>query len=137
MKESKAEANIAQEVSTQFSGTSQADGSDSDLKVFSFSVTTPTIGYSGDSEWLLDTCATYHVCPNRDWFFRFEKLDSYSVVMGDDRLCNMKGISTVLIKMFDEMVRKLREVLYVPQLKKNLISVGALKALGQKISKRL
>ena len=113
MKES-AEANIAQEVSTQFSGTSQADGSDSDLKVFSFSVTTPTIGYSGDSEWILDTGGTYYVCPNRDWFFNFEKLDSCSVVMGDDRLCNTEGISTVLIKMFDGMVRELKEVSYVP-----------------------
>ena len=59
--------------------------------IFSFSVTTPTIGYSGDSEWLLDTGATYHVCPNSDWFSNFEKLYGYSVVMSDDRPCNMKG----------------------------------------------
>jgi len=51
-------------INTQ-AGTSQAGGSNSDSSVFSFSVTTP-IGYSGDSEWLLDTGATYHVCPNRD-----------------------------------------------------------------------
>ena len=36
--------------------------------------------------------------------------------------------------MFDEMVRELKEVRYVPQLKKTLISVGALKALGLEIS---
>ena len=47
-KESKTEANLAQVVSTQ-GGTSQADGSDSDSSVFSFSVTT-IIGYSGNSE---------------------------------------------------------------------------------------
>jgi len=41
----------------------------------------------------------------------------------------MEGIRTVLIKMFDGMVRELKEVKYVPQLKKNIISVGALKAL--------
>jgi len=46
--------------------TSHADGSDSDLSVFTFSVTTPIVGYSEDSEWMLDTGATYHVCPNRD-----------------------------------------------------------------------
>ena len=38
---------------------SQADGSDSDSSVFSFSVTTPVIGYSGENEWILDTGATY------------------------------------------------------------------------------
>ena len=47
-KESKTEANLAQMVSTHVS-TSQADGSDSDSSVFSFSVTT-IIGYSGNSE---------------------------------------------------------------------------------------
>jgi len=52
-------------ISTQAS-TSQAGGSDSDSLVFSFSVTTPTIGYSGDSEWMIDTGVTYHVCPNKN-----------------------------------------------------------------------
>ena len=32
--------------------------------------------------------------------------------------------------MFDGMVRELKDVRYVPQLKRNLISVDALKALG-------
>ena len=53
--------------------------------------------------------------------------------MGDDCPCNMEGID---IKMFDEMVRELKDVRYVPQLKKNLISVGALEALGLEVSVR-
>jgi len=48
----------------------------------------------------------------------------------------MKGIGTVLIKMLDGMVQELRELRYVPQLKRNLISVGALEALGLKVSVR-
>ena len=82
---------------------------------------------------MLDTRSTYHVCPNKDWFFSFKKLDGYSVVMGDDRPCNMKGICMVLIKIFDRMVQKLKEVRYVPQLKRNLISVGTLEALGHRV----
>jgi len=123
--------------STQDGSTSQAGGSDSDLSVFSFSVTTLTVGYSSDSEWILDAGTTYNVCPtNRDWFSSFKKLDGYSIVMSDDRPCKMEGISTVLIEMFDEMVQELKEVRYVSQLKKNLISVGTLKASGLKISGR-
>ena len=38
--------------------------------------------------------------------------------------------------MFDGMVRELKEVRYVPQLKKNLISVGTLKVLGHRVSIR-
>ena len=38
--------------------------------------------------------------------------------------------------MFDRMVRKLKEVRYVPQVKNNLVSVGALEALGHGVSIR-
>ena len=55
--------------------------------------------------------------------------------MGDDRPCNMEGIGTVLIKIFDR-VRELKEVRYVPQMKRNIIFVGALKALGLEVSIR-
>ena len=56
--------------------------------------------------------------------------------MGDDHPCNMEGIGIVQIKMFDEMVRELKEVRYVPQLKRNLISVGALEILDLEVSIR-
>ena len=36
--------------------------------------------------------------------------------------------------MFDGMVQKLKKVRYVPQLKRNLISIGTLEALGVEIS---
>ena len=61
--ESKIEANLARVINTQSGSTSQAGGSYSDSSVFSFSVATPTIGYSGNSEWMLDTRAIYHVVP--------------------------------------------------------------------------
>ena len=74
------------------------------------------------------------MCLNMTWFSSFEKLDGCFAVMGDDHPCNVKGIGTVRIKMFDEIVRELKEVRYVPQLKRNLISVGALEALGLVVS---
>ena len=54
--------------------------------------------------------------------------------MGDDHPCNVEGMGTVHIKMFDGIVRELKEVRYVPQLKRNLISVGALEELGLVVS---
>ena len=44
----------------------------------------------------------------------------------------MEGIGNILIRMFDEMVRELKDMRYVPQLKKNLISIGALEAQSLK-----
>ena len=55
---------------------------------------------------------------------------------GDDHPCNIEGMGTVRIKMEDGIVRELKEVRYVPQLKKNLITVGILEALGLVISIR-
>ena len=49
--------------------------------------------------------------------------------MSDDRPCNMEGMGTVQIKMFDVMVQEIKKVRYVSQLKRKLISVGALKIL--------
>jgi len=48
----------------------------------------------------------------------------------------MEGIGTILVKMFDGMVRELKDVKYVSQLKRNLISIGALKAMGLEVSIR-
>jgi len=56
--------------------------------------------------------------------------------MSDDHLCKVEGIGTVRIKMFDGMVQELKEMRYVPQLKRNLISVGTLEALGHGVSIR-
>ena len=56
--------------------------------------------------------------------------------MGGDHLCNVGGIGTVHIKIFNRIVRGLKEVRYVPQVKKNLISVGTLEALGYGVSIR-
>ena len=52
--------------------------------------------------------------------------------MGDNHPCNVEGMGTVRISMYDG----LKEVRYVPQLKRSLISVGTLKVLGLVISVR-
>jgi len=104
------------------------DSSDFDSSVISLTITTHTVCYSDVFEWILDTYVTYHVCPKQDWFVSFEKFDDGMVQMGDDFACNMGGVGTVLIKIFDGMVRDLKDVRYIPQIKKNIIAVGALEA---------
>ena len=74
--------------------------------------------------------------PEQGLIFSFEKLDGYFAIMGDDRPCKVEGIGTVRIKMFDGIVRELKKVRYVSQVKKNLISVGTLEALGHGVSIR-
>ena len=82
----------------------KSDGNDSDFSGFLFSII-PSVFYSDASEWILDMEATYHICPRRKYFFSFEKQNSRVLIMRDDGACQMNGIDTVRIKMFDGMVR--------------------------------
>jgi len=111
----------------------KSDGNESDFSTFSLSITT-SICCSDTSEWLVDIGATYHICPRREWFSSLEKLDSGVVIMRNDAACQIIGISTVQIRMFDDVVRDLTDVRYVPQIKKNIISVGAVESKGLKVT---
>ena len=54
--------------------------------------------------------------------------------MGNDQSCGIYRIGIVRIQMHDGVVRELKEVRFFPQLKKNLILVGALEAKGFKVT---
>ena len=84
--------------------------------------------------WILDSACSYHMCPNRHWFSSFEELDGGVVLMGNDDACRTKGIGTIRLKMHDDTIRQLTDVRYVPDMKRNLISVGVFNSNGYKIS---
>ena len=48
------------------------------------------------------------------------------MIRGNDGACQMDGIGTVRIKMFNGVVRELTEVRYVPQMKKKTSSLGVM-----------
>ncbi|KAI5641000.1 hypothetical protein M9H77_19142 [Catharanthus roseus] len=62
--------------------------------------------------------------PNKHWFSDFKPLEHGKVFMGNNHVCEIKGIGNVFIKMHDGVTRKLTEVRYVPDLRRNLISLG-------------
>ena len=74
------------------------------------------------------------MCPRRDFFESYKPYSSDSVLMGNNVVCQTNGIGTVKIKMFDGIVRTLTDVKHVPDLKKNLISLGTLDATGCKFT---
>jgi len=53
-----------------------------------------------------------------------------------DTKCAIHVHNQILIKIFDGMMRELKDVKYVPQIKKNIISVGVLEAHGLEFSSR-
>ena len=91
------------------------DGNDSDSFIFSLSIT-PIVCYLEESEGILDADATYHACPEKEWFATFEKLEKDLVSFGDGHMlyerdrCN----SHQVVNWDGERVKGCR---YVPQLK--------------------
>ena len=70
------------------------------------------------------------MCPRRDWFSSYQEVNGGKVILGSNMNCSMVGIGTVAINMFDGMTRTLKEVRHVPDLKRNLISLGSLDESG-------
>ena len=84
--------------------------------------------------WVLDSGCSFHMSPNKHWFYDYKELDGGTVLMGNDASCKTVGIGTIKIRMHDGIVRILEDVRYVPELRKNLISLGCLDAIGCKIT---
>ncbi|KAL6493219.1 hypothetical protein OROGR_032978 [Orobanche gracilis] len=86
------------------------------------------------TEWILDSGCTFHMYPHKGLFTTFELVDSGVVLMGNDAQCKVAGIGTIQIKTHDDIVRTFSNVRYVPDLKRNLISLGTLESLGCRYS---
>ncbi|KAK2966971.1 hypothetical protein RJ640_014159 [Escallonia rubra] len=89
---------------------------------------------SFSTEWFLDSACSFHMCPHKEWFDCLTPCDGGTVLMGNDDVCKVMGIGTIKIKMFDGIVRTLGDVRYIPDLKKNLISLGTLDSIDCSIS---
>ena len=86
--------------------------------------------------WVSDSTYSYHRTPKKDWFDTYKPYNGNMVQMGNDATCPVIEIGTVKIKMFDVVVRVLSNVKHVPNLRKNLISLGVLNDLGYSYSSK-
>nr|GEW94271.1 retrotransposon protein, putative, Ty1-copia subclass [Tanacetum cinerariifolium] len=64
--------------------------------------------------------------PMLDILFDFLKCDGASVQLGDNRECKIRGLGIVRIQLRDGSSFVLHNVRYIPELKRNLISLGTL-----------
>ena len=82
--------------------------------------------------WIVDSGATWHMTPRRDWFHTYEPVSEGSVFMGNDHALDIAGVGTIKLKMHDGIIRTIEGVRHVKGLKKNLLSIGQLDDLGCK-----
>ena len=82
----------------------------------------------------MDSTYTFHMCLKKECFYNLEESKLDLVIMGNNQTCEILGKGKIKLKLHDETVRFLNEVQYIPNLKRNLISVGLLESKGFKIA---
>jgi len=79
------------------------------------------------SMWYLDSGASFHMIWNKDFFNNLEEKDLHMhIKIGYDGRYNATGIGTVTFQRESGSPLRLKDVMFVPSLKKNLVSVAVL-----------
>ncbi|GJY63963.1 retrovirus-related pol polyprotein from transposon TNT 1-94 [Tanacetum coccineum] len=84
-------------------------------------------------DWIIDSGCSSHMTPRLDILFDFLEYDWGNVQLGDDKECKIRGIGKVRIQLKDGSSFVLHNVRYIPELKRNLISLGTLEKEGYTI----
>jgi hypothetical protein len=89
----------------------------------------------GEETWLIDSNASKHMTSKKDTLSCISKKNfSQKVTLGDDYQYPIKGIGESNYKLDSENSITMKDVLYVPGLKKNLLSISALDKKGYRVS---
>ncbi|GJZ77012.1 retrovirus-related pol polyprotein from transposon TNT 1-94 [Tanacetum coccineum] len=81
-------------------------------------------------DWIMDSGCSYHMTPRLDIHDDFLECDGGIVQLGDNMECKIKGIGKVRIQLKDGSSFVLHNARYIPELKRNLISLGTLENEG-------
>nr|KYP61818.1 Retrovirus-related Pol polyprotein from transposon TNT 1-94 [Cajanus cajan]KYP63036.1 Retrovirus-related Pol polyprotein from transposon TNT 1-94 [Cajanus cajan] len=83
-----------------------------------------------NEEWYIDSGCSNHMTGHRDWFVNFDPKKKSTVKFADNRATQVEGSGNVLVKREDGRQTVITEVLYVPGMTTNLISLGQLLEKG-------
>ncbi|KAH9655442.1 hypothetical protein KPL70_022326 [Citrus sinensis] len=84
-------------------------------------------------KWVLDSGCTFHMCPYKNYLTEYHDLDGGKVMMGNNAMCKIIGIGNIRFKLHDGSIRELKQVRFVPDLKRNLISLRMLDQIGYSV----
>jgi hypothetical protein len=110
---------------------------DEDIKeeAFLFISTLSGMVPTDNDTWLIDSGASRHMTGFRDHLTDLvEKETNLHVVLGDNARYNVKGVGTSTFQLDSDIPLQLSEVLYVPGMKRNLVSISALEDKGYKVT---
>ncbi|GKA76720.1 hypothetical protein Tco_0783181, partial [Tanacetum coccineum] len=77
-------------------------------------------------DWIMNSGSSYYITYWRDYLVDFKEYDGGNILLGDGRECRARGMGKVQVQMKDGSSFMLDNVKYVPELRRNLISLGTL-----------
>ncbi|KAK9100212.1 hypothetical protein Scep_023642 [Stephania cephalantha] len=83
--------------------------------------------------WYLDSACSNHMCGNKEFFDELDESMLTEVKFADDRKLPVKGKGRILIQLENGDHQYISDVLYVPTLTCNLLSLGQLLEKGYKV----
>ncbi|GKA61141.1 zinc finger, CCHC-type containing protein [Tanacetum coccineum] len=85
----------------------------------------------------VDGGGSYYMTHRWDFSYDFKGFDGGSVQLGDNRTCTIKGTGKVKIQLHDGSSFILKDVKYVPRLRRSLISLGTLEKEGYTVKMQM
>lgn len=64
------------------------------------------------------------------WFETFSELDGDRIILVNNKSCKVLGIGSIRLKMSNSIEKLLKDVRYIPELRKHLISLAVLDQAG-------
>jgi hypothetical protein len=80
--------------------------------------------------WFVDSGASFHMTPHREWFCEYERYDGGNVFLGDDLTTRIIGLGKVKLRLIYGRIITLPGVLHILGLAINLISVRKMDDAG-------
>nr|GEY76672.1 retrovirus-related Pol polyprotein from transposon TNT 1-94 [Tanacetum cinerariifolium] len=106
-----------------------SDSSNDEGKAY-FGEALVVVGNDEMTELVMDSGGSYHMTHMRYFLYDCKVVDGGSVQLGDNRTCTIKGIGKVKIQLHNGSSFILKDVRYVPGLRRCLISLGTLEKEG-------
>ena len=66
------------------------------------------------------------MCPYKNYLTEYHDSDGGRVMMGNNAMCKIIAIGNIRLKLCDGSIRELKQVRFIPDLKRNLIFLGML-----------
>lgn len=82
------------------------------------------------AKWVLDLGCAFHMYSFKNFFTRYHEFYKGKVIMGSNAMCKVIRIRNISLKLHNSTIRELKQVGFMPDLKRNLIFLGILDQMG-------